>query len=85
MFNIAGSWEQPSHDSENIAWVRSAWEELRQFSTGSTYVNFLTEEETGAKVREVYAGHHQRLTEIKGKWDPANQFRLNKNIPPGRA
>ena len=32
-------------DHANVGWVRAAWRDLRRFSTGGTYVNFLTEEE----------------------------------------
>jgi len=27
-----------------VGWARAAWRDLRRFSTGGTYVNFLTEE-----------------------------------------
>ncbi|MEX2246862.1 MAG: FAD-binding oxidoreductase [Dehalococcoidia bacterium] len=82
LFNVAASWEQPGDDAANIAWARGAWEELRPFSTGGTYVNFLTEEETGDRVLQAYGEHVGRLSGIKAKWDPANLFRLNKNIAP---
>ena len=84
LFNVAASWEQPQDDAANIGWAKSAWQDLRQFSTGGTYVNFLTEEETGDRVRQAYGDHFQRLAEIKSKWDPSNMFRLNKNVPPAK-
>jgi FAD/FMN-containing dehydrogenase len=55
---------------------------MRRFSTGGTYVNFLTEEETGERVAAAYGGNYERLGEIKARWDPNNVFRMNKNIPP---
>jgi FAD/FMN-containing dehydrogenase len=60
---------------------------MKRFSTGGTYVNFLTEEETGDRVAAAYGDNWKRLAEIKGAWDPDNVFRMNKNIPPsaGRA
>lgn len=82
VFNVAGSWEQPADDALNIAWARDSWEEMRRFSTGGTYVNFLTEEETGGRLQDAYGGHFDRLVEVKKKWDPSNVFHLNKNIPP---
>jgi FAD/FMN-containing dehydrogenase len=85
VFNVAGSWEQPEDDTRNIAWAREAWQDLRRFSTGGTYVNFLTEEETGDRVRAAYGGNWERLTRVKAEWDPENLLRCNKNIQPSDA
>lgn len=82
VLNIAGSWESAADDRMNIDWARSAWKDLRRFSTGGTYVNFLTEEETGDRVQAAYGANYGRLIEIKTKWDPNNMFRINKNIEP---
>jgi hypothetical protein len=35
MFNILASWERREDDAANIDWARTAWEDLRRFSTGS--------------------------------------------------
>src|SRR2546422_7773719 len=80
--NITASWERAEDDAANIAWARAAWQDMRRFSTGGTYVNFLTEEETGERVQAAYRTTYERLVEIKTKWDPGNLFRMNKNIPP---
>lgn len=45
VFNIAASWEEPADDDNNIKWARDAWSDLKAYSTGGTYINFLTEEE----------------------------------------
>jgi len=66
----------------NIEWTREVWRDLRQFSTGGTYVNFLTEEEGADRVRAAYGKQYDRLATIKKTWDPTNLFRTNKNIPP---
>ena len=55
---------------------------MRRFSTGGTYVNFLTEEEGDERIKAAYGKNHSRLVEVKTKWDPANLFRMNKNIAP---
>jgi FAD/FMN-containing dehydrogenase len=81
--NIAASWEKPADDAANIEWTRTAWQELRQFSTGGTYINFLTEEDGEDRIRAAYGDNLERLVEIKTKWDPGNLFRANKNIAPG--
>jgi hypothetical protein len=80
VLNIASAWEQADGDDANITWAREAWQSMRQFSTGGTYINFLTEEEGDDRTRAAYRGNYDRLREVKARWDPANLFRANKNI-----
>jgi FAD/FMN-containing dehydrogenase len=80
--NIAGSWEKPDQDQENVEWARAAWRDIRRFSTGGTYVNFLTEDDGEDRVRAAYGANYDALARIKATWDPDNVFRINKNIPP---
>jgi FAD/FMN-containing dehydrogenase len=82
LFNFTASWEKAEDDAANIEWARAGWRDLRRFSTGGTYVNFLTEEEGADRVRAAYGKDYERLAAIKAKWDPSNLFRTNKNIPP---
>jgi FAD/FMN-containing dehydrogenase len=79
---VAGSWEKAEDDAANVEWARAAWRDMKRFSTGGTYVNFLTEEETGDRVAAAYGENLTRLAEIKARWDPENLFRVNKNIAP---
>jgi FAD/FMN-containing dehydrogenase len=54
---------------------------LRQKDAG-VYVNFLGDEGL-QRVRAAYPSPTwERLVSIKKKYDPANLFRLNQNIPP---
>jgi len=82
VLNIAGSWDEAADDDKNITWARAAWEDMREFSTGGTYVNFLTEDESRERVETSLGSSLQRLSEIKSKWDPDNFFRTNRNIKP---
>jgi FAD/FMN-containing dehydrogenase len=82
VFNVAAAWEKAEDDAANVEWARSAWRDMKSFSTGGTYVNFLTEEETGDRVAAAYRGNLERLGQVKARWDPENVFRLNKNIAP---
>ncbi len=84
VFNIQGSWERAEDDAVNVEWARSTWRDIRQFSTGGTYVNFLTEEEGDDRTRAAYGANYDRLVEVKTKWDPDNMFATNKNIVPSR-
>jgi hypothetical protein len=78
----SASWEKAEDDKTNIDWARAAWRDLRSFSTGGTYVNFLTEEEGDDRIHAAYGNNYERLVDVKSKWDPSNLFRMNKNIIP---
>ncbi len=80
--NIAAAWDDPAEDDRHIAWARGSWEEIRSFSTGGTYINFLTEEEGDARIQEAYRGNLERLVDVKSAYDPGNLLRVNKNIRP---
>jgi FAD/FMN-containing dehydrogenase len=82
VLNLAGSWEQPGDDQANIEWARAAWEDMKSFSTGGTYINFLTEDEGSARTEAALGGALDRLANIKARWDPNNVFRTNRNIEP---
>jgi FAD/FMN-containing dehydrogenase len=82
VLNIAASWEQAGDDAANIDWARAAWRDMRRFSTGGTYINFLTEEEGADRIRAAYGANYDRLVAVKTAWDPGNLFRCNQNIPP---
>jgi len=82
VFNVGGSWERAEDDRANIDWARAAWQDMRRFSTGGTYINFLTEDDGGDRVAAAYGANHRRLAEVKRRWDPDNIFRANKNISP---
>jgi FAD/FMN-containing dehydrogenase len=82
VLNVTGSWEQAGEDTANIEWVRTAWNDLKKFSTGGTYINFLTEDEGPERTEAAFGKGLQRLSEVKVRWDPQNIFRTNRNIKP---
>jgi hypothetical protein len=82
VLNITASWENAADDEKNITWACSAWTDMRSFSTGGTYINFLTEDEIGDRIRDAYGENYERIVDVKTKWDPDNFFRINKNIAP---
>jgi FAD/FMN-containing dehydrogenase len=82
VLNLAGSWENMSDDRANIEWAREAWNDMKSFSTGGTYINFLTEDEGPERTRAALGKGLQRLAEVKARWDPQNVFRTNRNITP---
>lgn len=66
----------------NTEWAREAWSDLKVFSTGGTYINFLTEDAGPERTEAALGPALPRLAEIKAKWDPQNVFRTNRNIRP---
>lgn len=82
VLNLAGSWEDENDDQQNIDWARRAWEDMKSFSTGGTYINFLVEDEGPERMEAALGKGLKRLSEIKAKWDPENVFRTNRNIKP---
>jgi FAD/FMN-containing dehydrogenase len=81
MVNVAAMYERPDEAVAHEPWVADFAAALRQ-GDGGAYVNFLGDEGE-ARVRAAYPGATwQRLAAVKGRYDPANLFHLNHNIPP---
>lgn len=55
---------------------------MGQFVAPARYVNYLDDDESGDPVADAYGPNYARLRAIKAKYDPANFFRMNQNIPP---
>ncbi len=82
VLNVMASWE-PGPAEAHAEWARALWRELRRYSTGGVYVNFLTEEEGAERLKAAYRGtNYARLARLKAVYDPANLFRHNQNIKP---
>jgi FAD/FMN-containing dehydrogenase len=63
-------------------WVRSFWSDLARHATDvGGYVNFMAEYDSD-RVRATYGRKYERLSRIKGRYDPENVFRHNANITP---
>jgi len=82
VLNLTAAWERADEDAEHVGWARSAWGELRRFSTGGTYGNFLTEDEGPERIAAALGASVPRLGEVKRRWDPDNFFRTNRNVAP---
>jgi FAD/FMN-containing dehydrogenase len=82
VLNITGSWETAQDDGTHVEWARSAWDDMRRFSTGGNYINFLAADESRERVEAALGGSLARLARIKAAWDPENVFRTNRNIAP---
>jgi FAD/FMN-containing dehydrogenase len=82
VLNITAAWERAEDDQANIAWACAAWQNMRRFSTGGTYINFLTAEEGTERIHAAYGSNYERRVTVKTQWDPGNLFRMNKNVAP---
>jgi FAD/FMN-containing dehydrogenase len=80
---FSGVWTpDDQREVEHVAWVREAWETIRPFSTGGNYVNFQLAEDGDARTAAAYGGNYERLRRVKTEYDPANLFRVNRNVRP---
>jgi hypothetical protein len=61
VLNLAGSWENEENDKVNIEWAREAWADMKAFSTGGTYINFLTKDEGPERIEAALSNGLQRL------------------------
>jgi FAD/FMN-containing dehydrogenase len=83
VLNIQAAWESAQEDRRHLVWAREYWSATRPFSTGSAYINFMTEDEGEARVRAAFpAAVYARLREVKSNFDPGNLFHGAQNIPP---
>jgi hypothetical protein len=79
LYSVDGVWDDPQDDERCIAWVREYVAFLKPYSSGGLYGNFTGDQEQG---QTLYGANHQRLVELKNKYDPTNLFRMNQNIKP---
>lgn len=86
LLSLDTSWTDPADNGNAIAWTRAAWAEMKPFSRGGAYLNFLGQGDEGeALLRASYgSANYDRLVALKTKHDPTNLFRLNQNILPAK-
>ena len=81
-FNINATTVTSDGFDDERTWARGLWSALQPFHT-SVYVNFLMDEGE-ERIRQAYGTEKfDRLRALKRRYDPANVFRHNQNIPPG--
>jgi FAD/FMN-containing dehydrogenase len=84
MLNVAALASDPRELPRHEQWVESLAASIQR-GPEAAYVNFLNDEGP-ERVRQAYPGTtYDRLAEVKARYDPANLFRLNQNIPPAVA
>jgi FAD/FMN-containing dehydrogenase len=80
--NIIATWTDASQDERARSWARETRRRISERASPRTYLNFLPE--CGPEqIRQAYgAPKHERLRQLKSRFDPSNLFRRNANIPP---
>ncbi len=79
LYSIDLVWDDPADSERNIGWAREYIKALQPYSAGGLYTNFASDPEAAAAA---FGANHQRLVELKNKYDPQNLFRMNQNIKP---
>jgi hypothetical protein len=80
---IQARWMDRSRDAQGGKATRDLWDSVKKFTEGY-YVNSVPGADD-RRLRATYGDNYARLVSIKDKHDPANLFRLNANIRPGKA
>lgn len=78
---LSKSWKDMAEDAQHLETLRGAWRSIAHVTRG-LYVNSITDDER-SRVAENYGANYPRLQQLKRRYDPGNQFRLNANVVPG--
>lgn len=79
LYSVDLVWDDPADSERYIGWARDTIKTLQPYSAGGLYTNFASDPEAAAAA---FGANHQRLVELKNKYDPQNLFRMNQNIKP---
>jgi FAD/FMN-containing dehydrogenase len=81
---VTARWEDPTADEAVIAAARDLAALLEPWSLGGGgYLNYSGDAEPEARLRAAFGEEKfERLRVLKRRFDPANVFRLNQNVPP---
>jgi len=77
-----GLWEDPADDARGRQWAHDIRADLKPWSSGAVYLNFIGDEGEDRVVAGFGRDNYARLARIKREYDPENLFRLNHNIKP---
>lgn len=77
-----GLWSDPADDERVRRWAHDLRADLRAWSSGTVYLNFIGAEGHDRVVAGLGADNYARLAAVKRTYDPDNVFHLNHNIRP---
>ena len=77
-----GLWKDPADDERGKRWARNSCLDVRPWSSGAVYHNFIGDEGAERLIAGFGRENYARLARVKKQYDPNNLFRLNQNIKP---
>ncbi|PXY21697.1 FAD-binding protein [Prauserella coralliicola] len=77
-----GLWEDPADDDRVIAWARNVRADMRPWSSGDVYLNFIGDEGADRVVAGYGEDNYRELARIKADFDPENVFNRWHNVHP---
>ena len=83
-FHPFGLWADAADDARAIAWARKSRANMKPWSTGDVYLNFIGDEGEERVVAGLGRDNYARLARVKAQYDPDNIFHINHNIRPAR-
>ena len=75
-------WPDAADDEANIAHTRALESAMSRWTSGRTYLNFLSDDRQESVEAAFGPAKYARLRQVKKVWDPENVFRHNQNIAP---
>jgi FAD/FMN-containing dehydrogenase len=79
---IQARWQDGSDSTAQVAWAKGLRDALAPHATGRAYANFIAADEANRVCSAHGPENYRRLRELKSKYDPANVFHNNPNVPP---
>ncbi|MGP4017209.1 FAD-binding oxidoreductase [Saccharopolyspora sp. 5N708] len=80
-----GLWEDPADDVRAREWARALREDLRPYTTGAVYLNFIGDEGQARVIAGFGEQNYRRLARLKAEYDPRNAFHRWHNVLPADA
>ena len=77
---ILSAWNKPQDSERNITWLKDAFADMEPYTIGY-YSNHIVESDQ-PKFEKVFRTNHDRMVQVKNKYDPLNVFQLNPNVKP---
>jgi hypothetical protein len=68
-------------DEVHVRWTKELAAAMKPYTRPGVFLNFVADE-GHERVRSSYGPHYDRLVALKDRYDPANLFSNNQNIPP---
>jgi FAD/FMN-containing dehydrogenase len=65
-----------------VSWAKELRDALAPYASGRVYANFIAADEADRVSSAHGPENYRRLRELKSKYDPANVFHNNPNVPP---